>query len=193
MLNKVNTDVFIKGDFALSLSLRITDASLEPYSKDFTMANGYKILSYSPRKGFMIKDRKSKEEVMFQLETIYEFMEILVHIYSGMVKKDMFYYDELNVLVPNKDEVRKHTMELMNKFGSIRMYPDFRKVDFEDVEGITFLLNKKNQVFLDHSSCKMLIRILHHTDFLTLTESIITNSYLQSMVGRKSNEGTGKK
>lgn len=181
-MNKINYELFRRGDFELSISVRLTDANLNSFSKKFKMNNGYLIYNYQPRKSFIIKDWKTKEEVIFQLEIIYDFIEMITYIYAGMIKKDMFFKDALGALVPNNDEVARHTIVLKNKFNSLKMRPEFTIIEFEEVEGITFYLNNRTPIFLKHDDCRAMIKLLSKTDIMTYSETLITNALLSGRV-----------
>ena len=180
-MNKINHTLFEHGDFKLIISVRLTDANLNSYVKPFKLQNGYIVNNYEPKKSFIIKDKKTSEDVIFDLAIIYDFKDILAHIYKGMRDNDVFFHDSMNALVPNHDEIKKITIVLRNKYNKLLMKPDVRRIEFEDIEGISFKL-KTGIIFLEHSKVKELIRLLMNTDILTYTESLVSNAI---MLGRE--------
>lgn len=176
-MNKINHTLFEHSDFKLMISVRLTDANLNSFVKPFKMQNGYIVSNYDPKKMFIIRDRKTKEEVGFRLETIYDLKDILAFIYKGMKESDVFFHDSMNALVPNHDEIKKYTVVLKNEFNKVKIRPDVRRIEFEDIEGISFTM-KANTIFLEHGKVKELIRLLMNTDILTYAETLVSNAIL---------------
>lgn len=189
-MNKINNTIFQSGNFHLIVSVRLTDKDKKGFNNHFKLDNGYVVLTYSPRKAFIIKDfsRKDDAEVIFPIDYIYDLRDILTTIYRALQKTEMFYVDELNSLVPNIKEIEKNTFVLGNNYNSIKIRPDYKKINFEEVEGVSFIFKNKESLFLDHKQCKKLIKLLHATDFLTYTETIITNGILTNLMGGRKNE-----
>jgi len=180
-MNKINAEIFQTANLSVIVTVRLTDAQQTNYTESFKMDSGYTVVSYRPRKAFIIKDKKTKDEASFSIETIYSFRDLLSRIFKGMIKHDVFYTDNIGALVPNMDEVNKLTFVFGNRFNSVKVRPDYKRIEGVETEGISIIFTNKNSIFIDHRELAVLLGLLHSTDFLTFSETIITNGLLDSL------------